>query len=190
MTETQQGGPSSDGPAPVSRWAAVADAELATLYARIPQVACQGLCGPVDCTDDIGMGPRERQRLRQAGVAMPTREQAKQRAAAQGQGPCPALEEGRCSAYEVRPAICRIYSATEGMACPHGCPVIDSRPLSRAEAFALVDAAAAAGTSRTATSAAAFQHQLDSDVGRVVVHWQTRDQQIRRDRSRHTPPAS
>ncbi|MFD8563105.1 YkgJ family cysteine cluster protein [Streptosporangium canum] len=151
---------------------------------------CRGLCGPVDCTDDIGMGARERQRLRQAGVVMPAREQAKQRAAAQGQGPCPALKEGRCSAYAVRPAICRIYSATEGMACPHGCPVIDGRPLSRAEAFALVDAAAAAGTSRTATSAEEFSRRLATSTGREVVHRQARDQQIRRNRSGSTPPAS
>ncbi|MFG1754937.1 YkgJ family cysteine cluster protein [Streptosporangium sandarakinum] len=186
MTEPPPTGPAPQEPAPPGRWAAAADAQLAALYARIPQVACQGLCGPVDCTDDIGMGPRERQRLRQAGVVMPPRRPATPASAAPG--PCPALEEGRCSAYAVRPAICRIYSATEGLACPHGCPIIDGRPLSSAEAFALVDAAAAAGTSRTAPSAEAFQRQLDSDTGRRILDQQKRDQRIRRDRFRRPPP--
>ncbi|MGW0063197.1 hypothetical protein ACWDTT_25105 [Streptosporangium sandarakinum] len=52
-----------------------------------------------------------------------------------------------------------------------------------------MDAAAAAGTSRTALSPEAFQRRFDSDVGRMVLHQQKRDQRIRRDRFRRPPPA-
>ncbi|MEV4251320.1 YkgJ family cysteine cluster protein [Streptosporangium canum] len=131
-----------DGGRPPSPWAAAA--VLADIHAQIPQVACRGLCARHDCADDIGMGARERQRLRQAGVPMPTRHHA----AAHGARPCPALSQGRCSAYEVRPTICRVFGATEGLAYPHGCEVIEGRPLTMAEGFALVDAAAVAGTAR------------------------------------------
>ncbi|WP_031172688.1 hypothetical protein [Streptosporangium roseum] len=79
-----------DGGRPPSPWAAAADAVLADIHAQIPQVACRGLCARHDCTDDIGMGARERQRLRQAGVPMPMpiRDQARHHAAAHGAQPC------------------------------------------------------------------------------------------------------
>lgn len=34
---------------------------------------------------------------------------------------CPFLEQGKCSIYAVRPAICRLWGNTERMPCPHGC---------------------------------------------------------------------
>jgi Fe-S-cluster containining protein len=27
----------------------------------------------------------------------------------------------RCTVYEARPLICRVYGAAEGLRCPHGC---------------------------------------------------------------------
>lgn len=29
--------------------------------------------------------------------------------------------DGRCSTYETRPTLCRLYGAVLGMRCPHGC---------------------------------------------------------------------
>src|SRR2546429_6087610 len=31
------------------------------------------------------------------------------------------LRNGRCTVYEVRPMICRLWGMVEGMQCPHGC---------------------------------------------------------------------
>lgn len=30
-------------------------------------------------------------------------------------------KDGRCSTYETRPLICRLFGAVQGMECPHGC---------------------------------------------------------------------
>jgi Fe-S-cluster containining protein len=34
---------------------------------------------------------------------------------------CPYLEEERCTVYEVRPLICRLWGLVESMPCPWGC---------------------------------------------------------------------
>ena len=35
---------------------------------------------------------------------------------------CPYLtDKGRCSIYDLRPLICRMFGTVEGMPCPHGC---------------------------------------------------------------------
>jgi hypothetical protein len=35
---------------------------------------------------------------------------------------CPALSlVGRCTVYEVRPMLCRLWGAVEGMRCDRGC---------------------------------------------------------------------
>jgi hypothetical protein len=56
---------------------------------------------------------------------------------------CPALVDGRCSVYEDRPTVCRLWGATESMPCPHGCR--PDRPLSQDESHQLLRRAAAAG---------------------------------------------
>lgn len=38
-----------------------------------------------------------------------------------GIGSCPALVKKRCSGYEGRPLICRLFGVAEGMPCPYGC---------------------------------------------------------------------
>lgn len=52
---------------------------------------------------------------------------------------CPLLNpDGKCSVYEDRPAICRIWGAVEKMKCPHGC-----RPkkwMTRDESYAVLAA--------------------------------------------------
>jgi hypothetical protein len=34
---------------------------------------------------------------------------------------CELLVDGRCSIYQDRPLICRLYGVAEGLPCPHGC---------------------------------------------------------------------
>ncbi|WP_226780302.1 YkgJ family cysteine cluster protein [Oceaniglobus trochenteri] len=38
-------------------------------------------------------------------------------------GDCPFLRQGKCSIYETRPTVCRLFGATDHplMKCPHGC---------------------------------------------------------------------
>jgi uncharacterized protein len=94
------------------------DAELAELYALIPEIPdCKGRCwmscGPID------MGGRERQRLREAGYKITDRQAA---LAMADHYWCEALDgAGRCAAYDRRPAICRIWGTAKGLPCPYGC---------------------------------------------------------------------
>jgi uncharacterized protein len=104
------------------------EAKLEALYARIPDMECKGLCASVAC-EHIPMSQTERARLEAAvgrDVTIPE------------DAPliCPALEAGRCSVYDSRPLMCRLWGAAEGLACPHGCRPAD--PVSRQDAIALM----------------------------------------------------
>lgn len=85
---------------------------LEEFYARIPDVACKGLCrdycGPIKAT------PLELARMMaELGGAPPPN---------QHPADCPFLTgEGRCSVYAARPLICRLFAAVEALRCPHGC---------------------------------------------------------------------
>lgn len=89
-----------------------------------PEVHCKGLCqaycGPVAAS------PMETRILAERGVQLLPLEVILTMAAAgdQEEARCPALDTaGRCSVYDVRPMICRLFGATsEGyLVCPHGC---------------------------------------------------------------------
>jgi hypothetical protein len=70
------------------------------------RVACRGSCDP-----------EEQRRIGERGVRLPL--------VAAFAGHCPALRNGRCSVYEVRPMVCRLWGAVEGMKWPFGCaPVL------------------------------------------------------------------
>lgn len=93
---------------------------LERIYRSVPTVQCRGLCarscGPID------MSVEERRRIADRGVTIepPT---IALLAIHDGGEPmdCPALVAGRCSVYEDRPLICRLWGAVESMPCPHGC---------------------------------------------------------------------
>lgn len=131
-------------------WAELTDAELAALYARIPDIGCKGLCW--DACGPINMGSRERQRLRKAlreqGSDLPTHaEQVRLQKAQGGYYRCPALtDDDRCGHYDLRPMICRLWGTFRGMECPYGCTPADGRLLRQLEAAALIDASMKAGT--------------------------------------------
>lgn len=94
---------------------------LERIYRAVPTVECRGLCaqscGPIDMSD------AERNRIEARGVTMPKREQLMDNIIERGTCDCPALVDERCSIYDDRPLICRLWGAVESMPCPHGCTV-------------------------------------------------------------------
>lgn len=125
----------------MSDWTDRQDAMLEGLYAKVPDAGCKGLCQE-HCTSIVG-GKREAQRMTEAGFPIPTSHLATQREAGATLRlkhglPCAALDDdGRCQAYRVRPLICRLWGAAEGLPCEHGC-VPEGGRLSDAEAALLI----------------------------------------------------
>jgi hypothetical protein len=82
-------------------------------------MVCKGLCaescGPIEASQ------AERRLLTSHGVRLPSIEDALMDMLAGGDGNCPALKDGRCTVYDVRPTICRLWGVVEGMPCPWGC---------------------------------------------------------------------
>jgi hypothetical protein len=124
------------------------DAQLEAIYARIPDINCKGLCQ--DACGPITGGHRELVRMRRAGVTLlPVLDQVE--ALATTGYSCPALVDGQCSTYAVRPSVCRIWGAAEDLRCPHGCAPADGQLLTADEAHALIAAATNAGTPLAST---------------------------------------
>lgn len=128
------------------------DAQLDTLYEQVPDIPdCDGSCYDSCCFAEASI--RERQRIEQAsGRKFETIDRAKQYTPtvvsptsfiapiAHDGGLLPRFtcsmldDSGRCTQYELRPMVCRLYGATEGLECSRGCKPI----LSTAEGFALM----------------------------------------------------
>ena len=120
---------------------------LQHIYDRIPAVNCKGHCGRDrhnSCCGPIGCTPLEAKLLDEYdGIRSPWIN-------VDG-GMRMSLElltghifphlnvSGRCSAYEVRPTICRLWGTTKPMACPWGCK--PDRMLSTPEVGRILDAA-------------------------------------------------
>jgi Fe-S-cluster containining protein len=95
---------------------------LERIYRSVPHVACKKLCaaycGPVE------MSVEERRRIEARGVIIPPIPEAVQQIiGGERTADCPALVDGRCSVYEDRPLICRLWGAVESLPCPYGCEV-------------------------------------------------------------------
>lgn len=128
------------------------DAALEEIYAQVPQIPdCDGRCalscGPIEMFD------RERARIVARGVRISDAETAiRVSDAADETFYCEALKDGRCTVYDIRPLICRIWGAVEDMRCPFGC--VPERYLTAEEATSLLAQAHAIagyrGTSLTA----------------------------------------
>lgn len=97
------------------------DAELASLYGKLPPFECKGLCAH-SCHTRIACSYREREKVEAAGKRPLKRE---------ADGTCSMLEHGRCVAHADRPMICRLWGMERSMRCPHGCEPI----LSEAQAI-------------------------------------------------------
>lgn len=121
----------------VARTRRRADRVLAELYERVPVMAdCKGLChdscGPIPTT------VRERERVGEAGVTLTPVYKALPLIENDPDWRCPALDaDNRCTVYDVRPLICRLYGAVENMPCAHGCVPV-GRYLTRDEAAELI----------------------------------------------------
>ena len=99
------------------------------LYRRIPIVACEPGCS--DCCGPAPISPYEAERLGVPGaVTTPVHE---------GTATCAFLIDGRCSVYERRPYVCRLYGTTPVAACPRGCTP-KAGPMPVAEAVELTEA--------------------------------------------------
>jgi hypothetical protein len=88
------------------------DRELDALYATLPKLVCQGYCS-ASC-GPIATSARERARIETTAHRALT---------AEDPGPtCSMLTaDRRCSVYEIRPMICRLWGLVQRMPCPYGC---------------------------------------------------------------------
>lgn len=135
------------------------DARLEAVYEQVPKIACQGLCH--DSCGPIEVGLRERQRIEQRA--------GKQLACGAGASCTMLTDDRRCSVYDIRPLLCRLWGVLRRMRCPYGCK--PERYLSDEEGFVLMAAmyeiAGApdrSGLDRLTKELA--EHLLDTDEGR------------------------
>lgn len=95
-------------------------------YAKLPPMQCKGLCG--HSCGPIGMSGVEEGRFRERGVPVPGMMDPS----------CPSLDfAGRCSNYDIRPMVCRLWGVVDEMPCPHGC-VPEGGRIKSEEGFALL----------------------------------------------------
>jgi hypothetical protein len=81
------------------------------LYATLPEMKCQGLCS--DSCGPVGMSIRERARII---------ERARKPITCGAYASCSLLTDDRkCSVYDIRPMICRLWGLVASMPCPYGC---------------------------------------------------------------------
>lgn len=112
--------------------------KLEQIYKKIPTVECKGLCHQ-GCT----IIPAEEIEIKKARKRLgynPFRISTKniEDAGKTGKVPsCGALKNNRCTIHSIRPAICRLYGAAEGLECPFGCKP-KQQELSRQEAYSLI----------------------------------------------------
>ncbi len=97
---------------------------LDRLYARLPTIQCKGLC--VEYCGLVPMYQIEINRIAERTgerprVALNASNPPRGHIVLQ-EGVCPLLTAaGRCSVYDIRPAICRMFGTAKDMLCPHGC---------------------------------------------------------------------
>lgn len=107
--------------------------ELDRLYAELPTLNCQGKCA--ESCGPIFMSRVEWERIIEAVGYEPV---------GQDDLTCPLLtEDGRCSVYEIRPTICRLWGMVDAMPCVFGCK--PSRVLERTEGYAFLERAGRLG---------------------------------------------
>ena len=114
---------------------------LEALYARVPSLHCKGYC--IGACDPIAnpSSELERDRMTARGGRVPL---AMTPETLRTLTPCNYLADGRCSVYDVRPLICRLWGAVEGLPCHWGCLPEGGRltEAHAAEVFAAITAAA------------------------------------------------
>lgn len=107
--------------------------QIDAIYAKVPSFDCKQGCS--DCCGPIMMSKLEWSRITDRlvnGAPPPSEVQnfGDKVLISTASLTCPLLKHGRCSVYEIRPMICRIFGASEDamLKCGHGCGA--ARPLS------------------------------------------------------------
>lgn len=97
------------------------------IYAGLPTLTCKGKCQ--ECCGPIAMSRAEWDRIVVRLGFEPRGDPSLV---------CPMLcrSSGRCTVYDIRPIICRLWGMVRAMACPHGCT--PSRWLTDVEAARLI----------------------------------------------------
>lgn len=99
-------------------------AKLEELYKRIPKLECKGLCHQT-CAF-IAASKVERKRVKERlhkdiFISIDSVYKNPEKFRLQDIRYCKALKDKRCSIYNIRPLICRLYGAAEGLKCEFGC---------------------------------------------------------------------
>lgn len=101
-------------------------AALQALYAQLPTIQCQQKCH--DYCGPVPMTRLEARRIPE--MTFDTMKLGHSIGSIPGRGficrvtndlKCSALKDGKCSVYERRPAICRLWGLTDELRCPFGC---------------------------------------------------------------------
>jgi len=143
-------------------------AQLDAIYARLPTVACQGkcaiACGAIPLTDaearrlQVVTHRKPRTVLGFNGLVDFVPERAIER--------CIYLtEHDRCSAYAVRPLICRVWGVVSTLSCHHGC--VPDRWLSESDFLRLAQAVERIGGGRQLRTALSGLTLHGDSFGRI-----------------------
>jgi Fe-S-cluster containining protein len=90
------------------------------IWAEVPDSGCKGLC--VEACGPLAVAPVEEAVMGRRGVRLlPPDELVRMLMDGDDLPSCPALVDGRCSIYEDRPLICRLYGSVANLRCEHGC---------------------------------------------------------------------
>lgn len=96
-------------------------ASLNAIYAKIPNIQCKGLCHET-CSMIIASRIESKIAKKSLGkTPFLTLPKAVELTATGVISPCSALKNNRCSIYDIRPSICRLYGVAEGLLCQFGC---------------------------------------------------------------------
>jgi uncharacterized protein len=110
--------------------------KLEKLYSKIPGIECKGLCHE-SCT----IVPAAKIEIQRAKTKMGGKNPFNPLSAItvlkdQKIPICSALKDKRCSIYNARPAICRLYGVAEGLECPFGC--VSKGKITKKESYDLI----------------------------------------------------
>ena len=113
--------------------------KLQEIYQQVPKIECTGAC--VGECSVIPMSELEAGQIREVSLRPVTFETSPsgQHVTMIPEGPglvCPMLVGTKCSIYNSRPLVCRIFGVSEGLACPKGCR--PKKMLTRKEAASLL----------------------------------------------------
>jgi Fe-S-cluster containining protein len=123
------------------------DLILAEIYLNLPELKCKGLCGK-DICGPIHLSEYEFEKLSKCSgkklnsikhnLYSENKVLIRKNVRILTDVTCPLLtEDGKCSCYNVRPLICRLWGLTESMKCHFGC--LPDRYLSDAEVYKLIE---------------------------------------------------